>query len=345
MNEEQLFMAIGAADDALLRRSESGTVNRKPSKRWVKAGAAAACLALLATAALYLPGSGPDDPNSISPGPAQSVVSQTGASVGSFHLFAVCYAAGLPENAAPPDFALYYNDSIYASRQDGAVFSLVPLDAPPASLPECKLQITHRPGVAPEEAAAQLRTELSASYDTVSDSAQWPLSGGASLHAGNGTDWDAAQLDAWFADDLQGGSFVLVSTYFTEATEGHGLRFADIANTFRVSNAAALDASPLWVASLYETTEAVMDAFFADAPRKAAALLASGASFDTYGRDVRDELSIAGLNYTVDNDETPSTAIVSVAHRLDLEDSMTYLTMELTYQDGSWQVAWAMLEK
>lgn len=66
---------------------------------------------------------------------------------------------------------------------------------------------------------------------------------------------------------------------------------------------------------------------------------------DTYDRDVTAELAILSIDYAIDDGLAPATAVVSVKHRLGTEDSLCYLTIELSYIGGEWLVHFAGIEK
>lgn len=57
--------------------------------------------------------------------------------------------------------------------------------------------------------------------------------------------------------------------------------------------------------------------------------------------------SIVSVDYTLDDDRNPAKAMVSIKHRLNETegDSFSYLTMELVFRDGSWQMNWSGIEK
>ena len=64
-----------------------------------------------------------------------------------------------------------------------------------------------------------------------------------------------------------------------------------------------------------------------------------------YGEDASPSVSISAFNYTVDDVQSPTSAIVSVQCRVDIEDSYDYLTIEMRYQNGQWKALWSGLEK
>ena len=53
-------------------------------------------------------------------------------------------------------------------------------------------------------------------------------------HTTAGYEWDAPVEDLWFTSDGQGGAFKITARYFMEASEGHGIRFAAMVDTFEV---------------------------------------------------------------------------------------------------------------
>ena len=197
--------------------------------------------------------------------------------------------------------------------------------------------------VAVSDAIEQIRASLADSYSSVEvQDSYWttPYSP-VSIRASEGTDWDALQMDVWFAEDGQGGVFVLESVYFLEATEGHGLRFLDMASTFTPSSGE----TPVWFAQLEDVTRQLYTAAFSNAWDGVEGLLEENAMIAAYSEDLYASISIASIDYSVSGEAEPDSAIVSVKHRTGGEDSFVYLTMELSRTDGQWQAGWIALEK
>jgi len=215
---------------------------------------------------------------------------------------------------------------------------------PEGEYPPIDLTVTHRPDVAPKTAAAEKAAELAESYAEVS-AVEERTDGHFVLTAGDGWAWNAAQTDVTCVSDRQGGSFILTSRYFTEAAEGHGVRFWDMVGTFQVVTTDEKLAAPAWMDGLRNTTARLMTAFFDDRMEDAADLLAEGAWIGTYGEDVSAWVSVAAVDYRPDDDQAPTSAVVSIKHRISTEDSYDYLTMELSCTDGTWLLEWAGLEK
>ena len=82
-------------------------------------------------------------------------------------------------------------------------------------------------------------------------------------------------------------------------------------------------------------------------------LLAPDAEVVGPGEDLYAYVSIANISYDYSvwsgykghEEEVPEAATVSVQFRLGGEDAYSYLTMELIYQDDTWLVTWAGIEK
>lgn len=332
MKEERLFQAIGGADPILLERSEKAV--GRTGFRIRRGIAAAACLALvLSLAALSLgrPGEAGTETNTIH---------LLGPEAGAFHLLQLCYAAE-PESRTDSDFILYINQERYQGREENGAYVIRPVLPGPAGLPECSLEITRR-DLSPEEAAEAVAGELKKDYAYVTEPEEHTRPDGLLLRGNDGTEWNAAQADVWLVDDRQGGTFVLTSCYFTEAVEGHGARFSDMAGTFQVFTEE--NCGPAWLEELRETTDLLMEAVFQNEVNETACLAENGA-VEGYGTDVSGDVSIRAVDYTVDSDQEPKRAVVSVRHRLSTEDSDNYLTLELVRENGRWLAAWGGIEK
>lgn len=352
--QERLFSVIGGVDEALLERSEKNIQSRK-SAAWMCWGAAACLiLVLLGTIRLYStpPDSGfdqPDDPTvgcdpvDVSPdSPGQAAQFPRGGT-GSFHLLQFTVPAediqgGSPAPEQIPAFYLFVDETVYFTTESGGVLTIQPIldtDRSPGP-PTCYLEISHMSNTSPQAAAESTCATLSAIYQEVSEISE--SSGRLCLRAGNGTDWDDLQREVDILEDGSGGVFLLSVNYFLEAAEGHGVRLRDIANTFRI-----LDGdSDAWMGDLRDAADALTRGALTDQwPQE---LLAEDAMVSCYGRDVSGEISVAGIDCTVDDTGDTPTAVVSV--RLNqLEDSADFLTMELHWTGSGWLADFAGLEK
>ena len=251
-----------------------------------------------------------------------------------------------PQSAEAVDFLIYVNEEQYAIREEKGLYSIRSTNPLPEDFPECGLDIFHLSAVSPEEARNTAAEALADRYETVSlDDESAVLPKIPYLRASAGEDWNSEQAELWFVDDGQGGTFVLTARYFLEAEEGLGTQFRDMVSSFRV---VPLDRiAHEWMRSLYETAERLFPALLSNDLSGVSDLLAEDADADAYGENVWDHLTVASVDYAPDNDQDPSSAIVSVKHRLNLEEgeSYYYLTMKLVRQDDQWRLAWSGIDK
>lgn len=344
MNDQvRIFEAIGGVDPCLVARSE-----RRRSRRPERCLAAAACLALMLILSYALP-LRTEPGQDIVPPPelpgsagAEMPLPSQGGKTGTIRLLSCTPQS--EEGAA--NFLIYVNGEQYGIYEDNGLYSIRSTNPLPDGFPPCGLDIFHFSAASPADARAAAAAALTEHYAEVFPEEETAvLPGSLYLRAGNGTDWAAEQIELWFVDDRQGGAFILSSRYFTEAEEGMGMRFRDMASSFR---AVSLNESvPDWMRSLYETVERLFPALFANDLSGVSNLLAENAEPEAYGENVWANLTIASVDYAPDDDRDPTSAVVSVKHRLNLEEgeSFNYLTMELLRQDGRWQLLWAGIEK
>lgn len=348
MNQERLFLAIGGADPALLERSE-----RKPGAPGLRWGglAAAACLAVLCTLAAYMARwpAIPVAPDVLPPpGDVQTApetLALTGGDIGELHLVQLCYGAAEREDRTD-DFILYINQEAYCGVWEDGRYIVRPRAPLPEGMPECSLTVSHRRDVPLDTVLEETRRLLAEEYDIVQD--QPGSEERAVLAAWDGTEygaeWDAANATVTLADDRQGGTYVLTARYFTEAAEGHGANFSDMASSFRPVPPDV--AVPEWMAALRETVDTLLPAVFSNKwTPEAKALLTEDAWVGLYEEDVSGCVSIAGVDISTDDDRAPASAVVSVRHRLSAEEPMSYVTMELSRTDGRWLAGFIGLER
>lgn len=357
-NQERLFLAIGEVEPKLVVRSERARRRRWPGYCLT----AAACLALVLTASRVLPlwtDSSTDrpaePPEALAPGTESPSgngepnvggqmlsLPERGSEIGTLRLLSYT-----PQSqVVSVDFLIYVNEEQFTICEENGLYSIRSTGPLPEDFPECGLDILHLPGTTPDAARTEAESAAKEHYGEVSQEAlSASLPDALYLRAGAGTAWDSEQAELWFVSDGQGGSFVLTARYFLEAEEGMGARFRDMVSSFRVISPDKVE--PAWMASLREAVNRLFPALFSDDLSGVADLLAENARADAYGEDVWDSLTVASVDYAPDNDQTPSSATVSVKHRLNLTEgeSFNYLTMELVRQDGQWRLAWSGIEK
>lgn len=365
--QERLFAALSGVDEMLLERSERRGRSRK--NLWLGWGAAlAACLTLAVLVWSALPRSpgvdreepakdpvsGPVEP--VEPAepvwpvpPAPTPGPDWLEAEGEFHYL----QAGATDAEFPATrFRIWINREIYYSYEQNGVYIIRPRqepEIPGEALPSCRLEISHLPDTTAKQAALLVQERLAGEYEQVEELLQPPNGwfkvgqGHAYLFASNGTEWNDAQREVWIQSDEEGGSFILESCYFLDATEGHGARFADMMALFS-PEAMCPEGGAGTVTELREAGERLMEAVFADDLTGVSALLTADAEVNGYGQDVSGEVSIASMDCGMDYEG--NTAVISVKHRLGGEDAYTFLTIELRREDGGqWRAYFIGLER
>lgn len=354
-DQERLFLAIGEAAPELVARSQ-----RVRRSRWPGYCLAAACLALVLTAGYVFlpwttipPADAPSDPvespNPESPPEDQNpdpdggrfFLPEQGSEIGALRLLS--YAPQSQEKAV--DFLIYVNEEQFSICEDQGLYSIRSINPLPDNFPECGLDILHLEAASPDEAKKAAEEAMKDRYPEIQDEESAVMPKTPYLRASAGTDWNSEQAELWFVSDGQEGTFVLTARYFLEAEEGLGMRFRDMASSFRV---VPLDrVADQWMRSLYETVDRLFPALLSNDLSEVTDLLAEDAWVDTYGENVWKSLSVISVDYAPDNDQDPASAIVSIKHRLNLDEgeSYSYLTMRLIRRDSQWLLAWSGIEK
>ena len=103
--------------------------------------------------------------------------------------------------------------------------------------------------------------------------------------------------------------------------------------------------APDWMTGLRSAVTRLSCGFFKNDFSDMQELISENAEISTYGSDVLSETLILKTHYTVDNDQNPTVAHVSVRHKYREPDAYDYITMELKYIDGKWQVEWAITRR
>lgn len=375
--EKRLLDILGQVDGKYIaeaapgKKEKSGKVksikaNKKPG--WIKwASAAACCFIILAAASLPFlqyhseeplpsednaphsetqipPEPVQSEPVSPEPAPSEPAPPPTVISVNGLHLVQLAAVQTAPEIST--DFIIHINPNLYIGREENGTYVIRPTTPLSDEFPECSLQIHRIAGTPPAAAAESIRKNLTESWQNISNIEDSSVIDGLFLHADNGSAWNAEQTDVTITDDGLGGSYILTARYFTEAAEGHGVRFADMAGTFKAVTSADTAAMPAYLVDLHNTVSEFTSAFFSDQTVNINGLLAPDTKIYTYDADVSEDVTIASIDYSISGEENPTAAVVSVKHRINTEDSYNYLTIELTYTaDGRWIIHFAGIEK
>lgn len=356
--EERLFRALGGADEALLARSERKA--SRANRRIAWAAALAACLLVAVGVYEFLPKEPEFPPHLVDdyPSPPHQPAEPDPVPPEMPAVRLHCLQLGIDETRSSPKFTLWLNDETYLSYVQDGVYTIMPRDQPAVppegELPECKMEIEYVDGGI-EQTIESLQTKLESLYETVQGvdrdtadiTASWPPLAQYYFRADNGVEWNSAQRDVWLIPSGE-GVFVLSSSYFLEAEEGHGARFLDLANSFQPAE----EDAPEWVRRLDETARRLIKAVLSDNLSDVRDLLSPDAEVVTPGEDIYAYASISKIDYISagepedDPSRDPAEVEVSVQFRLGAEDAYSYLTMYLTNGGGNrWLLTWAGLEK
>lgn len=101
-------------------------------------------------------------------------------------------------------------------------------------LPPCEIEIRRLTNVAPEIAAVEHHENLQNTWDSVSEIQISTKPEGMFFSVNNGTEWNSPCEDIYFVSDGLDGSYQIRLKYFLEATEGHGVHFHAMLDTFEI---------------------------------------------------------------------------------------------------------------
>lgn len=105
------------------------------------------------------------------------------------------------------------------------------------SFPTEEIRITQKQEVSVEDAAREIKEEMSEHYANVSDIMVSELPKGLYLRADEGMAGECEVKEAYFVDNGLGGVFVITASYIVEETEGTGARFHSMIETFKILEA------------------------------------------------------------------------------------------------------------
>lgn len=345
MDSFDLFSAMSGVDEALVVRSDCRINRRNHTIPLLLT--AAACLAVVLVSILSLaPGTGPEVLSTQPPHityetePVRSEALQlNGSDVGTLNIIQLSHTE---ETVSMPDFLMYVNSQKYRIAEGSGIHYIMPISST-ENMPSCQMTIAWKPNTTLKEAAQQQSSALASSMETVTDSPTDLLTDGLLILGSNGSDWDSAQTEVYITSDLQGGVFIFTLNYYLQDTDAHGIWFRDMMQTFEIISEEK--AEPDWMTNLRIGVDNFTTAFLKNDFSDTGDLIAENAQIYTYDADVLAGTRVLKTHYTVDDDTNPTSAQVSVRHKYLENDAYDYITMELTYVDGKWQVEWAMIER
>lgn len=347
MKEEKIVRALGLVQEKYIQEAAPGRGGRKKNNFAWWAAAAASLLLLLAAGKIIgggnpaLPGASETPAQSAAPTESAGTKPElNGSGVGTLHIMQT--AQGTDANGGrTPDFLIYVNQDEYCVRETEQGYVIEPL-LKAENLPPCLVEISWQGDVSVKDALAQQAEALAETMLSVGEPALSEDGARGWVYGSNGNNWDSEQADVCVMDDLQGGVFIATSRYFLEATEGHGMRFADMLATFEP---VSLNDAPDWFRALYDAAMRLIPAILRNDLSGVDGLLTDGAQISGYDADVYGDVSICGIDYRVDDDQNPGSATISVRHRVNIEGGeYDYLCIEMVYGEGGWKAARAGIE-
>lgn len=353
MDSYDLFSAMSGADEELVARSDYRVKRR--SRKWIPLLTAAACAAIILISLISLIPRTNSDKLSFNPiddigeieitgtdimptEPSQAL-QLNGSDVGTLNIIQLSHTE---EAASMPEFLMYIDSENYYLADDGENFYIYQRSRT-ENKPACWLTLTWEANSTVEQALHQQSDSLSALMESVTVFENNDLLDGPMIQGSNGSAWDSAQTEVYIVSDQHNGVFIFTLEYYLDDTDGHAIRFRDMLQTFEVIT--DNKQSPDWMTGLRAAVTRLSYGFFKNDFSDMQELICENAEIFTYGSDVLSETLILKTQYTVDNDTNPTSAQVSVRHKYLENDAYDYITMELKYTDGIWQVVWAMIER
>lgn len=337
MDSYDLFSAMSGIDEELVARSDYRAKRKRT--QWMPMLLVAACFAVIlfsvvslltppAPASLHVPPtSGITEPVATESMPADinRPLQLNGGDVGTLNIIQLSH---VEETASMPDFLMYINQNDYHIAESGGAFHIYPTSGAAAN----QMTLTWQANTTLEDAAQQQMSTLMSTTEAVSEPSFDPLLGGMMI-AGK-------QSEVYITDDLLGGVFIFTLKF---DSNDHAIWFRDMLQTFEVVTDGR--DTPAWMTELHNCVESFTSAFLENDFPGMDGLISENAEIYTYGANVRSETRILQTHYKVDNDAAPTTAHVSVRHKYSEPDAYDYITIELEYVNGKWQVEWAMIER
>ena len=339
-----LFSAMSGVDEALVARSDFRVKRR--SRNLFPLLAAAACIVLILAGLFSLfskpepatlhtpPATGISATENTEPAATDSNQPQhpKSSDIGTLHIIQLSGSEG---TVSMPDFLMYIDQDNYCIAESGSVFYIYPASG---SMTQ-RMTLSWQANTTLETAVQLQLAVLSADMETVSEPASDPLLGGILIRSKN----NGNLSEIYIVDDLHQGVFIFNLIFPAEDPDGHGIRFRDMLQTFEIA-AATIDA-PTWMRDLRSCVTQFTAGFLKNDFSDMKDLLSDHADIHTYGADVYSKTRILQTHYKVDHDTEPTSASVSVRHKYIEDDAYDYITIELVYRDGKWQIEWATIER
>ncbi len=239
MNVEQLINAVGNIDDEYISDAVSSRKNIKSFRYGWVAAVLAVFLVLMffqtpfgAVAFSVIKENVVEFVESLFP-PKDVVVYIEGETEVMTHIPAVQEASTQENgNLSSPGFVIYYDSELYTMIKENDVTYIRYLSDD--NLPVREMEIKYIPDVKTEEFAVTVKNEMSSEWARVSEIYDLYGTEAVCFDFSAGDDWDSVCGKISFFSDGKNGAFQITARYFGEAQEGHGVRFAQMLQTFEV---------------------------------------------------------------------------------------------------------------
>lgn len=353
MDSYDLFSAMSGASEDLVARSDYRVNRHRRELPFLLT--AAACLVIVMISIISL--SPRTDPEQLSTQPpiatygtepfnsepvnvdGNEPLKLNGSDVGTLNIVQLSHVV---QEDSMPKFLMYLDSEHYYLADDGTSFYIYQRSRT-ENKPACWLTLAWEANSTVEQALHQQNVNLSSRMENVTVFESNPLLDGPMLQGSNGSAWDSAQTEVYIVSDQQNGVFIFTLEYYLDDTDGHAIRFRDMLQTFEIISERKL--APDWMVGLQSCVDSFTTAFLRNDFSDVQNLIAEHAEIYTYDADVFAGTRVLKTHYTVDNDVTPTSATVSVRHKYLEQDAYDYITMELNYIDGNWQIVWAGIER
>lgn len=135
-------------------------------------------------------------------------------------------------NLSFPGFVIYYDSELYTMVKENDVTYIRYIADD--NLPVREMEIKYIPDVKTEELAVSVKNEMSSEWAGVSEIYNLYGTEAVCFDFYAGDDWDSVCGKISFFSAGNNGAFQITARYFGEAQEGHGVRFAQMLQTFEV---------------------------------------------------------------------------------------------------------------
>ena len=348
MDSYDLFSAMSGAAEDLVSRSDYRVKHN--NQVFTTLLTVAACLSIVVIGTLsLLPRTGPE---LISTQPTTAAYESepihidvteplklNGRDVGTLNIVQL---SQVEEVVTMPEFLMYIDPENFYLADDGKSFYIYQR-VRTENKPACWLTLTWKPNTTVEQALQQQSTDLRTRMENITVFETNPLLNGPMIQGSSGSAWDSAQTEVYIISGQHNGVFIFTLEYYLEDADGYAVQLRDMLQTFEVITDDSM--MPGWMASLRSAANEFTYGFLKNDFSEMQDLISDHAEIYTYDADVLAEARVLKTHFTVDDDTNPKSATVSVRHKYLDADAYDYITMELQFTDGKWQVSTAGIER